>query len=299
MIKSLKISNFQSHRKTFLKFNKGLNVISGKSDSGKSAIKRALKWIIENKPSGDSFQSHWGGTTSVTLKTDKDIIKKVRRKSNAYYLNDKKFASCGRDIPKDIKNAIGISDIGIQNQFDSPFLFSLSGGEVSKFINKLVNIEIIDTSISNINKAIKREKNVYKKTKILLRQNREEEKKYTWIKEAKPLLRNLESCESLINSKKVLVNSTEQTLNLINSNSRKYSQITYLINDKTLNRFNRIRKLYKSIKNNQAVLVNIDNLLKSESILRRNLTLFNDNLRENKQKLKKILKICPFCGRKE
>lgn len=299
MIKSLKIKNFQSHKKTFLKFNKGLNVISGKSDSGKSAIKRAIRWMVENKPSGDSFRSHWGGTTSVILKTDKNTIKKVRKKANSYYLNNKKFSSCGRDIPKEIKNAIGISNVGIQNQFDSPFLFSLSGGEVSKFINKIVNIEIIDTSISNINKTIKRDKDIYKKTKALLYQKREEEKNYTWIKEAEYLLLDLESCETLIKSKETLISSTEQILNLIKSNSIKYTKINSLINDKTLNRFNHIRKLYGNIKKSQAVLVNVSDLLKSESILRRNLTLFNDKLRENKQKLKKILKICPFCGRRE
>ena len=166
MINSIFIRNFQSHKKTFLKFNKGLNVVSGKSDSGKSAIKRVIKWITENKPSGDSFRSHWGGTVSAILKTDKNIIKKVRKKSNAYYFNKKKFASCGREIPKEIKNTIKISDIGIQNQFDPPFLLSLSGGEVSKFINKIIDIDIIDKSIRNINKVIKKEIYLDKRCKI-------------------------------------------------------------------------------------------------------------------------------------
>ena len=297
MIKSLKVKNFQSHKKTFLKFNKGLNVISGKSDSGKSAIKRIIRWITDNKPSGDSFRSHWGGTVSVILKTDKNVIKKVRKKSNTYYLNNKKFASCGRDIPNEIKNAIRISDIGIQNQFDPPFLFSLSGGEISKFINKIVDIEIIDTSISNINRMIKKEKDDYKRIKTLLLQKKEEQKRYSWVKEGECLLIDLESCDVLIKSKKTLIDSTEQVLREIRFNRIKYSKITSLTNDNTLNSFNRITKLYKSIKKNQVVLVNVDDLLKSESILRRNLMLFNDKLRDNEQKLKKILKICPFCYR--
>ena len=299
MIKSLKIKNFQSHKKTFLKFNKGLNIISGKSDSGKSAIKRTIRWVTDNKPSGDSFRSHWGGIVSAILKTDKNVIKKVRRKSNTYYLNNKKFVSCGRDIPNEIRDAIRISDIGIQNQFDSPFLFSLSGGEVSKFINKIINIEIIDTSISNINRMIKKEKDSYKEIKSLLLQKREEQKGYNWVKEAGRLLLDLESCDVLIKSKKTLIDSTEQILKEIRCTRIKYFKVTSLINDNTLNDFNRIEKLYKSIQKNQAVLVNVDDLLMSESILRRNLILFNDKLRENEQKLKKILKICPFCGRKK
>ena len=48
MIKSLHIQNFQSHKKTTLKFHKGINVVIGQSDSGKSAIIRALNWTINN-----------------------------------------------------------------------------------------------------------------------------------------------------------------------------------------------------------------------------------------------------------
>jgi len=177
MLTSLKIRNFQSHKKSTLKFKKGVNIISGKSDSGKSSIKRAIGWTVNNKPFGNSFRSHWGGKTSVTLKTDKDTIKRSKGKFNYYYLNKKKFTAFGANVPSEIRNTIRISNIGIQNQFDPHFLFSLSGGEVSKFINKIINIEIIDESINNINKAIKGEKSEFKRLEISLSQKREEKKK--------------------------------------------------------------------------------------------------------------------------
>lgn len=299
MLKSLKIKNFQSHKKTFLKFNKGLNVISGKSDSGKSGIIRAINWVIHNKPSGQSFRSHWGGTTSVTLKTNKSIIKRVKGKSNAYFLNGKKFVSFKKEVPQEIKEAIKISHIGLQKQMDSPFLFSLSGGEVSKFINQIVDIDIIDSSIANINRTLKNEKSDFEKSKTLLIQKREERKKYIWIKEAEQELLNLEFLEIKLNNKKVLINSTEQILNSIDENIKRNRDISCLTDSKTLNRFNRITKLYKSIEKNQAVLVNVRDLLASESILRRNLVVLNAKLRKNEQKLEKTLKICPFCGRKD
>jgi len=67
MIKQLTIKNFQSHKKTKLEFSDGVNIIIGQSDSGKTAIIRALNWVVNNKPSGDSFRSHWGGDTNVEI----------------------------------------------------------------------------------------------------------------------------------------------------------------------------------------------------------------------------------------
>ena len=46
MIKKIIIENFQSHKKTEMKFTEHLNVIFGESDSGKSAIRRAIQSVI-------------------------------------------------------------------------------------------------------------------------------------------------------------------------------------------------------------------------------------------------------------
>jgi exonuclease SbcC len=67
MIDSLSIQNFQSHEKTELEFDEGINIIIGQSDSGKSAILRALNWVVNNKPNGEAFKSNWGGDTKVKI----------------------------------------------------------------------------------------------------------------------------------------------------------------------------------------------------------------------------------------
>jgi len=66
MIKTLSIQNYQSHKDSTLEFDPGVNVIVGSTDSGKTAIIRALRWLIWNRPNGDSFRSTWGGDTKVT-----------------------------------------------------------------------------------------------------------------------------------------------------------------------------------------------------------------------------------------
>ncbi len=54
-IKELHIREFQSHEATALQFHPGLNVLVGPSDSGKSAIVRALRWCLHNEPRGEAF----------------------------------------------------------------------------------------------------------------------------------------------------------------------------------------------------------------------------------------------------
>jgi DNA repair protein SbcC/Rad50 len=44
-INKVRIENFQSHEDTLMEFHKGLNVITGPSDHGKSAVMRAIKWV--------------------------------------------------------------------------------------------------------------------------------------------------------------------------------------------------------------------------------------------------------------
>ena len=44
MLKKLILKNFQSHSDSELEFDKGINVICGNSDSGKSSIIRSFIW---------------------------------------------------------------------------------------------------------------------------------------------------------------------------------------------------------------------------------------------------------------
>ena len=86
MIKKLHIRNFQSHKDSRLIFSDGVNVIVGNSDSGKSAILRALNWVITNRPSGDSYISNWGGPTYVIVETEEGTVIRERGKRIAILL---------------------------------------------------------------------------------------------------------------------------------------------------------------------------------------------------------------------
>lgn len=164
MIKELVIKNFQSHPGSILHFDKGVNVIIGSSDSGKTAILRAIKWVVTNRPSGDEFRSKWGGETEVTIAIgepdkivmgDKVIARLKTDKENAYRIDDKELKAFGQDVPEEIQIALNLNEVNIQEQLDSPFLLSSSPGEVAQHFNKIANLEQIDLSLKKVQGFIK------------------------------------------------------------------------------------------------------------------------------------------------
>lgn len=156
MIKSVSIQNFQSHAKTELDFHEGVNVIVGTSDSGKTAIIRALRWLIWNRPSGDALRSRWGGATNVQLETEEGVITRSKDKIDKYTLRlkgqeDIEFKAIGTSVPTEIQRVLNISEINLQNQHDATFLLSDTPGAVATHFNKVARLDRIDTATSAIN----------------------------------------------------------------------------------------------------------------------------------------------------
>ena len=157
MLKSLKIRNFQSHKKLDLYFGKVTSII-GPSDIGKSAVLRALLWIMENHPTGDAFIKDGTEKASVQLIADDSTIKRKRSKSqNLYTLNKEEFYAFGNKVPDPISNLFNIGDINVQRQHDSPFWFSISAGEVSRQLNSIVDLGIIDKTLATIASELRKD----------------------------------------------------------------------------------------------------------------------------------------------
>ena len=157
MIKKLSIQNFQSHKKSVLEFDPGLNVIIGTSDSGKTAVVRALRWLISNRPSGDAFRSVWGGKTAVSVLLEgNDKIARVKDKAaNQYFLDDMEFNAFGTAVPEEIVKALNMKEVNSQSQFDKPFLLTSTSGEVASHFNKIANIDQIDISQKIVEKWVR------------------------------------------------------------------------------------------------------------------------------------------------
>jgi len=162
MIKKLTIKNFQSHKNSELNFTNGINIITGASDNGKSAVIRALNWAINNEPRGFKFKSHFAKDkqeTSVRVEfNDGQFIERARGDSggSGYYLTpnhgkDDLLEALGTGVPQEIKDIIDIEDYNIQGQHDNYFLLQKTGGEIAR----LFNDEIIGFDINTVDKKIK------------------------------------------------------------------------------------------------------------------------------------------------
>lgn len=166
--KKLIIKNFQSHVHTELDFHPGLNVFVGPSDSGKSAILRALRWVLFNYPRGTEHIRTGASSCEVILQlNDGTIIKRIRNHHsiNRYQLERKGeepqiFEGFGSEVPLEIMNAhqfrplqLEQKDIFLQvgNQLDGPFLLSESSGVKAKTIGLVSGAHLIDRALKKLN----------------------------------------------------------------------------------------------------------------------------------------------------
>lgn len=159
-ISAIKLKNFQSHIDSTLAFSGGLNVIVGPSDSGKTAIIRAIKWVLYDEPQGDAVIRT--GTEEVYVKiemSDGSWIKKTRKKKKTVYVlfdiwteKEEVFQGSRGDVKQRVANILGMrfdadggkSSFNLQEQLEAPFLLSASGSSKAMAIGQLIGLDVID-----------------------------------------------------------------------------------------------------------------------------------------------------------
>lgn len=169
MFKSLRLENFKSHEDSLIHFDKGITVIFGISQSGKTNFVRGLRKLIYNRPLGGKFFSDFAGSqgkTKITLSLEgspdisNSIDVKVNKKGekevikSSYSLGDLEFTGLRDQVPDQIIAALNISELNIQRQFDAPFLIMSAPGEIAKTINRITKLEEVDEWISELTSKI-------------------------------------------------------------------------------------------------------------------------------------------------
>jgi exonuclease SbcC len=209
MIKKLIIENFQSHEKTELNLDPGVNIITGASQAGKTAILRALYWLLHNRPSGDRIRSNFAkGATKVMIETSEgDSIWHVKDdKINSYALGNEVFDKIGRDIPDMVQRALRISELNVQKQLDEPFLVTSSAGEVAKTINRITRLEMVDNWVTDLTQNINSINREKERLEFEIESSIEKIKEYRVVVDLQPLLNRGKEIEKKINSNKETYN---------------------------------------------------------------------------------------------
>ena len=201
MLKSLRVERYQSHYDSSFNFSPGVNGIIGISLSGKTAILRALTWILTNRPLGYRFHSDFTNKkTFVTAVLDdgsKVSINRGSKQSVMYSLHLPDGTSMGwgkmkKTVPDVVTDKFNFSELNIQRQFDNPFLITSPPGEVARTINRITKAEKLDKWVKHLNHKINFLKNSREEKRTTLEGVKNDLKKYDGLEK---LSRKIDSLE--------------------------------------------------------------------------------------------------------
>lgn len=163
-ITQVRLKNFQSHEDTTISFD-DYNIIYGKTNSGKSAILRGIKWALYNLPPAEGVDFRRFGTKETIVEVTFDDGKKIRRrrtsKENEYILDNngekQTFTQFGRGPLKEVLDFHGMyqvnlfgtpQSINIVEQSEPPFFLSNGPTARGKLIGRLAGTVLYESALS-------------------------------------------------------------------------------------------------------------------------------------------------------
>lgn len=201
MLEKLVLQSFQAHRKLVITFDPHLTTIVGNSDVGKSTVIRALRWLCTNQIEPNAEAAiHWDYEgTRVRLIVDGHSITRSRIKGdNRYTLDGAVFKAFGASVPDRISDLLNIGDENFQQQLDQHFWFADTPGQVSKALNRIVNLEVIDRTQANIAADLRKARTVVEVSEQRLAEARAAKKELRYVPYLSDQLREVEELEQWV-----------------------------------------------------------------------------------------------------
>ena len=183
-ITSVTLKNFQAHKDTTVHFDKGLNIIVGESNNGKTSILRGILWAIDNQPLGNDFIMAGENECSVTINfSDGTYIERGRTvKDTGYYkiryiddngkYIDQTYRGFTNAVPIEVANVHQMPKVNITkdiethlnvlSQLDGPFLLTESPLVKASAIGRITGTHVLDTGVKETNKTIQSNKKTIK-----------------------------------------------------------------------------------------------------------------------------------------
>lgn len=203
-ITSVTLKNFQAHKDTTIQFDRGLNIIVGESNNGKTSILRGILWAIDNQPLGNDFIMAGENDCSVTINfSDGTYIKRGRTvKDTGYYeiryiddngkYIDQTYRGFTNAVPVEVANVHQMPKVNITkdiethlnvlSQLDGPFLLTESPLVKASAIGRITGTHVIDAAIKESNKTIQSNRKLVKSYSEDLQQKENERKQLPDIK---------------------------------------------------------------------------------------------------------------------
>lgn len=229
-IKSIELQNFQSHVKTIIEpAGSGfLTVVTGPSDSGKTAIIRALKWALYNQPQGAEFTRTGASIVRVGVKfaDGVTVIRERTAATNRYkiihHANEPQvFEGFGSSVPLEVQEITGVRTVKIADQeillnlseqLDPPFLGqkSTTAPARAKILGKLAGTEEIDVAGAGVGKDLYRRGQDEKRLDSEIEELEKRIGEFKWVEELGERIAKLERLLAGIKERQELLATLEE-----------------------------------------------------------------------------------------
>jgi energy-coupling factor transporter ATP-binding protein EcfA2 len=162
MFERFQAINYQVLEDLRLRLDPGVTVIVGRNDAGKSAALRAFEWLCTNRPPGNADIRHGTEGMAARLWVDGHVIERHKSATrNIYKLDGQTFKAFGNDVPAEIAQILNVDEINFQGQHEAPFWFTATPADLCRQLNAIVDLGIIDDSITYIAKEVRHQAAVY------------------------------------------------------------------------------------------------------------------------------------------
>lgn len=192
MLTKIIIRNFQNHKRTEVDLGP-ITVFIGPTDAGKSAVWRALRWVGLNRPGGAAFVRSGAKVSQVVVWDDEVAVGRTRGKRNTYALGGVRYAAFGAGVPDAVAKVLNVGEVNFQGQHDGPFWFCLTPGQVSRELNQIVSLDLIDRALSLAAAGVRQGRSVVGVTEQRLAAAQERAAGLKWTKQADADLRRVEN----------------------------------------------------------------------------------------------------------
>ena len=224
-IEKIRLYRFQSYVDNTIELDAKTTAIVGRTDAGKSAITRALYWVLYNKPLRVDY-TMWGEKHCFVTVTFSDGVEITRGRKNTenYYVlkdiegNSETFKGFGAEVPPKVMEAHGMyllhyvdgndTTLNISCQLDPVFMLEESATRRAKAVGIVSGADKVDGGVMKVNGWLK--------------EANEEKKDLT--KRISDITKHLESYAYLDNLE-VAITSLSNLLRSISSNESFYSNL--------------------------------------------------------------------------
>ena len=277
-IEKMNISNFQIWDSVEIGF-KNFNVIRGSSNSGKSAIVRAVNMALNNDWHKSWLRKNQSKTTVKLFFDDSSYIERTRGSVNSVSIkeinkDEESWSGFGSTYPQEVVSFLRIGEENCSYQFDSHFFLSLSPTKRALTLGTFSDLQKIDGVLENVQKNIRDNETTIKSLELNLNNNNVELENIQKILKAKKAVDILiEVGDFNCDLKKIL--SIQKDLEVINYNLESFDDLEDLT----------------------SLSLKIDTLYLVSDIIKLNeeIALVDKQIRNLESEIK-LEEICPTCG---